>query len=241
VKNHRTAEDLIRFVKQSDNVPNARWFLRKIEWAWSLRYVGKPANRYSMVLDLASEIRVSHSLFKRGWKICRVDLSQESAAEARKQGPEYCAHIVVDPSQPKLPFHKNLFEAAISIGPFDFQFLDIDVLLEEVKTILGLGGRFVFSLPTLKSPYCHKDSIQKFRFWSPENISHIIRQWKVGDNLRTNIPQPAWVYSRIGNTSRIPALLFDVLITYPILSLCPILPDSYASYVVFSFLKRSHS
>ena len=26
------AEDLVRFVKQPDNVPNARWFLRKIEW-----------------------------------------------------------------------------------------------------------------------------------------------------------------------------------------------------------------
>lgn len=239
--NIQESEALIRFVKQPDNVPNARWFLRKIEWAWSLRFVGKPPDRNSMVLDVASEIRISHSLFKSGWNIYRIDFSSESAAEARKYGPEYRAHIVIDPLQPKLPLHSELFQAAISIGPFDFKFLDINVLLEESKKVLGIGGKFVFSLPTLKSPYCNKDSIKKFRFYSLEDISTIIREWKVGESRRVNIPQPSWVYSRIGHTSRIPAFLFNALITYPLSSLCPILPNSYASYVIFSFFKRNNS
>ena len=241
MQNIQQSETLIRFVKQPDNVPNARWFLRKIEWAWSLRFVGKPPDRYSMVLDVASEVRISHSLFERGWNICRIDFSPESAAEARRYGPEYRDHIVIDPLQPKLPLHSDLFKAAISIGPFDFKFLDIDVLLEETKKVLEIGGKFVFSLPTLKSPYRNKDSIKKVRFYSIEDISRIIREWKIGESLRVNIPQPSWVYSRIGHTSRIPAFLFDALITYPLSSLCPILPNSYASYIIFSFFKRNKS
>jgi len=239
VQNQLIAEDLIRFVKQSDNVPNARWFLRKIEWAWSLRCAGKPSDRHSLILDVASEVRVSHSLFKSGWNIWRVDFSSESAEQARKYGPEYRAHIVIDPSQPKLPIRKNLFDAAISIGPFDFKFLDIDILLEETKAILKIGGKFVFSLPTLKSPYYNKNSKQKFRFWSPKDIAHIIQEWNAGDIRRVNIPQPSWVYSRIGHTSRIPSSVFNAFITKPISYLCPIFPNRYASYVIFSFFKKS--
>jgi hypothetical protein len=241
VQNQLIAEDLIRFVKQSDNVPNARWFLRKIEWAWSLRCVGKPPGRRGMILDVASEVRVSHSLYNRGWNIYRIDFSAESAVEARKYGPEYSAQIVVDPSWPKLPLRSERFNAAISIGPFDFKFLDTDVLLEETKAILGAGGKFVFSLPTLKTPYRNKDSIKKFRFWSSEDISHIIQEWKLGESQRVNIPQPSWVYSRIGHTSRIPAFVFDAFITKPLLFLCPFVPNRLASYVILSLCKRSDS
>ena len=241
MQNQHLAEDLIRFVKQSDNVPNARWFLRKIEWAWSLRCVGKPSNSHSMILDVASEVRVSHSLFKSGWNIWRVDFSSESAEQARKYGPEYKAHIVIDPSRPKLPLSRKFFDAAISIGPFDFKFLDVDVLVEEVKALLEIGGKFVLSLPTLKSPYRNKDSEQKFRFWPSEDISHIIQVWKAGEIHRVNIPQPSWVYSRIGHTSRIPVSVFDAFITKPLLYLCPLVPNRLASYVILSLCKRSDS
>jgi SAM-dependent methyltransferase len=241
LQNQDFAEDLIKFVKQADNVPNAKWFLRKIEWAWSLRCIGKPPNSHSMILDIASEVRVSHSLFKDSWNIWRIDFSSESAEQARKDGPKYGAHIVIDPVRPKLPLSGEFFDAAISIGPFDFKFLDVDALLKEVKTVLGKGGKFVFSLPTPKSPYCNRDSVQNFRFWSPKDISHIIQEWKVGESHRINIPQPSWVYSRIGHTSRIPARVFDAFITKPLLSLCPLIPKSLASYVILSLCKRSDS
>jgi SAM-dependent methyltransferase len=241
VQNNHATQDYIRFVKQPDDVPNARWFLRKIEWAWSLRCIGKPPNPHSKILDIASEVRVSHSLFKRGWNILRVDFAPESAEQARKLGPKYSAQVVIDPSEPKIPLSRDFLDAAISIGPFDFKFLDVDVLISEAKSLLKAGGKFVFSLPTPKSPYCNKESKKNFRFWSPDEISHIIQKWNVGDSDRINIPQPAWVYSRIGHTRRIPYSIFDALITKPFQHLCPVLPNRFASYVILSLSKRANS
>ncbi len=241
MQNQHVAEDLIRFVKQSDDVSNARWFLRKIEWTWSLRCIGRPPDDHCTILDIASEVRVSHSLFQRGWNIFRVDFSAESAAQARKFGPEYRAHFVIDPLQPKLPIHKDFINSAICIGPFDFKFLNVDLLFAEIKILLQIGGKFVFSLPTPKSPYFDKESLKKFRFWSSKDIANIIQEWGVGESQRVNIPQPSWVYSRVGHTSRIPASVFDAFITKPLLTLCPFVPDRLASYVILSLSKRSDS
>ena len=232
------SSELIRFVKQSDNVSNAIWYLRKIEWEWSLRCIGKPPKPNSRILDIASEVRISSSLYQKGWLVSRVDFSQESALEAQRRGPKFSGHVVVDPLQPEMPFSNKSFEASISIGPFDFKFLHITALLTQVKRVLKNGGKFVFSLPTLKSPYCNPNSRQKFRYWSSKDISDIIRKWPTGDVERINIPQPRWVYSRLGYTHRIPRFFFDVLFTKPILFLCPFLPNWFGSYIILSFNKK---
>jgi hypothetical protein len=244
VNKEQVVEDLVRFVKQPDNVPNARWFLRKIEWGWGLRLIGRPIksqSSQSKILDIASEVRVSNSLFNKGWKIWRADLSLESAKRAQKYGSPYCGHVVIDPRKPKIPFGQEAFDAVISIGPFDFGFLNSHMLLSEIKALLKFDGKFVFSISTPLSPYCNKDSIQKFCFWSPSDISNLLFEWKIGKFKRINVPQPRWVYSRIGHTSRIPTSVFDTFITMPMLYLCPFVPNRWASYIILSLCKRSDS
>jgi SAM-dependent methyltransferase len=234
---HSVSEDLIRFVKQADDVSNAKWFLRNIEWKWSLRCIGPPSYSNCKILDVASEVRVSNALFEKGWNVWRVDFSLEAAKQAKKFGPVFSGHLVIDSQKPHMPFPKDSFEAAISIGPFDFRFLDTDKLLAESRSLLKDNGRFVFSLPTPKSPYCNNLANSKFRFWSADDIADIIRNWTVGAIHRINIPQPSWIYSRFGNTSRIPYSLFNAIVTKPFYHLCPFVPDDMASYVILSFGK----
>ena len=234
-------KDLIRFIKQDDNVSNAIWFLRKLEWHWSVRAIGRPKNPYDKVLDVASEVRVSHLLFKRGWDVWRLDFSWESARRARIYGPRFSGHLVIDASRPKLPFCPKGFDSAVCVGPFDFKFLDKEILLTEVKDSLKPGGKFVFSLPTSESQYCNEISNKKFHFWSSEEVSKITKTWEAGEIRRINIPQPSWVYSRIINSSRIPTPVFDILITKPLTWLCPHLPNRFGSYIIFSLSKRVNS
>ncbi len=206
-----------------------------------MRLIGRPISSQSKILDIASEVRVSKSLCKKGWKIWRADFSFESAKHAQKYGPPYSGHVVIDPSRPKIPISQETFDAVISIGPFDFRILNSHMLLSEIKALLRVSGKFVFSMATILSPYCNSNSKQKFCFWSPNEISKIIFDWKIGNFKRVNIPQPRWVYSRLGHTSRIPRCVFDSFITMPMLNLCPLIPDRLASYVILSLCKGSVS
>jgi len=238
MQNVEDPKNLRRFVKQPDKVSKGIWFLRKLEWEWVSRIIGLPQAPYGKVLDIASEVRVSSRLFQKNWSIWRVDFSFESARLARQYGPKYKGHVVIKSSQPKIPFCRKSFEAAVSVGPFDFKFLNKKILLSEVKDSLKVGGKFVFSLATDKSPYCTPFSRKKYHYWSLEEISGVVREWKVGKAKRVNIPQPSFIYSRIVNNRYVPTLVFDALITYPLLWLCPYVPNRLGKYVILSLDKR---
>ncbi|MDY7033530.1 MAG: methyltransferase domain-containing protein [Thermodesulfobacteriota bacterium] len=233
----QTSDDLIRFVKQDDNVSNAIWFLRTLEWEWTTRLIGLPGNPNGRVLDVASEVRVSSLLFQKGWNIWRVDFSKESAIHARKYGPKFTGHVIIDPSQLNFSFNQNSFEAVVCVGPFDFKFLNKHVLLTEIKKLLKANGKCVLSMASDKSPYCSPSSQKKFHYWSSEEIDRVLKEWKVGKVKRMNVPQPSFIYSKIFNNRYMNKSIFNALVTTPLLWLCPYFPKKVGKYVILCLNK----
>ena len=78
------------------------------------------------VLDLASESNVTAGIESDA--VTRVDFSPDASAYARDVLGDDIDYHSTDPESPDLPFGKNEFDAAVSIGPYDWRFLDVEAL-----------------------------------------------------------------------------------------------------------------
>ncbi len=132
------------------------------------------------VLDLASESGVTSDITAES--VTRVDFSTDASKYAREIiGDTVDRYQTADPESPMLPFEDGEFDAAISIGPYDWKFLDIETLTEELHRVLGSDGRFVFSVPTPRSPYAIGDW-NRNRYYEPEKaLALVSSDWRLLD------------------------------------------------------------
>jgi len=104
------------------------------------------------VLDIASEANVTRKLSAE--QITRVDFSCAASETARETlGETVDRYETVEYDDPTLPLKSDMVTAAISVGPYDWRFLDRNRLTGEVHRVLRPGGRFVLTVPTSRSPY----------------------------------------------------------------------------------------
>lgn len=129
------------------------------------------------VLDLASESTVTAGIGSDS--ITRVDFSPDASAYARQVLGDDIDYRTTDPETPELPFEKDEFDAAISIGPYDWRFLDIDSLTAAVHRAVRPDGEFVFSVPTPRSPYA-ENSWTENRYYEPDAaLSVVAPDWRI--------------------------------------------------------------
>jgi hypothetical protein len=116
------------------------------------------------VLDVASESNVTAGLDAD--RITRLDFSAEAIDYARETlGETVDRYEWVDPGDPTLPFDDDAFDAVVSIGPYDWKFLDVDRLTAELARVTT--DRVVFSVPTPRSPYATRNH-NRYRYFTPE-------------------------------------------------------------------------
>lgn len=132
------------------------------------------------VLDIASESRVTADIDTES--VTRVDFSPDAGEYTREViGDAVARHQTADPETPMLPFEDNEFDAAISIGPYDWKFLDVERLTAELHRVLAPAGRFVFSVPTPRSPYAVGDW-NRNRYYEPEEALALVSpDWQLLD------------------------------------------------------------
>jgi SAM-dependent methyltransferase len=132
------------------------------------------------VLDLASETNVTRDI--ESDSLARVDFSEAASAYANELiGDTVERYRTTDPEQPTLPFESGAFDAAVSIGPYDWKFLDSETLTAEVGRVLDSDGQFVVSVPTPRSPYAVGDWPDN-RYYEPrEALSLLAPDWRVLD------------------------------------------------------------
>ena len=166
---------LKNWVEQPPAEPNIQ-YLRDAERINAWQQLG----RRSHVLDIASEANVTSGLDAE--TITRVDFSSDAIEHARTLlGDTVDRYRVVDPETPHLPFDDGAFDGVVSIGPYDWKFLDIQALTTEVRRVLDPSGRFVFSVPTPRSPYSHTNR-NKFRYYTSEEVLELLSPyWRLVD------------------------------------------------------------
>lgn len=124
------------------------------------------------VLDVGSESNVTAGLAAE--TVVRVDFSQAAIEHARDiLGDDVDRYEVADPEAPSLPLPDDHFDAAVSIGPYDWKFLDVDALTAEVRRVLEPGAEFSFSVPTTRSPYA-KRGRNRFRYYDPAEALDVV-------------------------------------------------------------------
>ena len=154
-------EDVLdRWVEQPPVGPNIQ-YLRDAERTAALARLGDRER----VLDIASEANVTQGLDAE--RVTRVDFSPGATGRARETlGDAVDRYATVDPDDPALPFADGAFDAAVSVGPYDWRFLDVAGLTAEVGRALGREGRFVLTVPTPRSPYAVRGR-NRLRYFEP--------------------------------------------------------------------------
>lgn len=134
------------------------------------------------VLDVASEANLTRQADAD--HVTRVDFSEAAIDHAREvlSDAEHVERFEqVDPADPVLPFDDDAFDGAVSLGPYDWKFLDVDALTAELHRVVADDGAFVFSVPTPRSPY-HVGSKSKQRYFTPEAAKSLIYPgWELVD------------------------------------------------------------
>ena len=151
-------ETLRRWVSQPPAGPNVQ-YLRDAERLAALDQLGSRAH----VLDVASESTVTAGIDAD--RVTRLDFSADASDYARETlGETVARYEWVDPGDPTLPFADDEFDAAVSVGPFDWKFLDVDRLTAELARVTT--DRVVVSVPTPRSPYATRYH-NRFRYLTP--------------------------------------------------------------------------
>jgi len=177
---------LKRWVAQPPASPNVQ-YLRDAEREAALALLGPRAS----VLDVASEAGVTAGASRLAGHLARADFSEDASAHAQTiVGDDADDFAVADPRSPALPYDDDSFDGAVSLGPFDWPFLDVDALVAEVRRVLRPGGVFVYSVPTPRSPYARTG---KSRTYEPEAALGLLgTDWRVvGRELVFQYPGPA--------------------------------------------------
>lgn len=159
-------EVLKRWVKQPEVAPMLQ-YLRDAEKesAWDL------LGERGRVLDIASESNVTEGL--AATEITRLDFSAEAIDYAGEiLGETVDSYEWVEPEEPTLPFPDDHFDGAVSIGPYDWRFLDVETLTEEMRRVIADDGLYVFSVPTPRSPY-YVGGKYRLRYYTPDEIKRI--------------------------------------------------------------------
>jgi len=141
------------------------------------------------VLDLASESSVTEGLDAD--TVARLDFSLAASSHASQVlSGAVDRYAVTDPEWPRLPFDDSAFDAAVSIGPFDWKFLDVERLRAELHRVIEDDGLVVFSVPTPRSPYAAADSY-RFRYYTPDQARRFVTpDWRlVDDDLLFQYPR----------------------------------------------------
>ncbi|MFC7165292.1 class I SAM-dependent methyltransferase [Halospeciosus flavus] len=166
---------LERWVKQPPAEPNVQ-YLRDAERITAWEQLGER----DAVLDVASEANVTAGLDAE--RVTRLDFSGKSIEYAREiLGDQVDRYDWVEPGDPRLPFADDAFDAAVSIGPFDWKFLDVETLTDELERVVADDGLLVFSVPTPRSPYSVRNG-NEFRYFDPdEALSLLSPDWRLAD------------------------------------------------------------
>lgn len=166
---------LEKWVEQPPAEPNVQ-YLRDAERITAWEQVGPRSH----VLDIASESNVTDGL--EAESITRVDFSSDAIEHAKSiLEQDVDRYQVVDPETPSLPFDDEEFDAAVCIGPYDWKFLDIRRLTNEVRRVLQPSGKFVFSVPTPRSPYSVNNR-NKYRYYTPDDARNLVSShWQLAD------------------------------------------------------------
>lgn len=131
------------------------------------------------VLDLASESAVTSGIDAES--VTRVDFSSDASEFAREVLGDDIDYRTTEPESPTLPFEDGTFDGAVSIGPYDWRFLDVDTLTKEIHRVLAPEGRFTFSVPTPRSPYAVGDWPHN-RYYTPEQARSVVSpDWRLLD------------------------------------------------------------
>ncbi|VTT88046.1 hypothetical protein DM2_1380 [Halorubrum sp. DM2] len=168
-------ELLAKWVVQPSAPPNVQ-YLRDAERlaAWDL------LGRRERVLDVASEANVTAGVDAA--EVTRLDFSPAASDRARSvldDDVERYEHT--DPESPRLPFPDDAFDGAVSIGPFDWKFLDTAALSAELGRVVSRDGLAVVSVPTERSPY-ERHNWPKLRYFTPEEATELVSPtWRVAD------------------------------------------------------------
>ncbi|WP_336338733.1 class I SAM-dependent methyltransferase [Haloarcula brevis] len=147
------------------------------------------------VLDIASEANVTAGLDADS--VTRVDFSAAAIDHARNVlGDEVDRYEQTTPEEPLLPFEADSFDGAVSIGPYDWRFLDIDTLTAEVRRVTAPEGRFVFSVPTPRSPY-ETGGKYRLRYYEPEEALSLLDPGMGLDDCDLVYQHPYWLHSKL--------------------------------------------
>jgi len=177
-------ELLKRWVKQPPAAPNVQ-YLRDAEREAARDLLGSPES----VLDIASEATLTSEL---DGSVTRLDFSPSTSDYASQViGDAVAEYAVTDPADPTLPFPEDAFDAAVSIGPFDWRFLNVETLVDELQQVLE-DGPLVFSVPTTRSPYAATDR-NRLRYYEPAEARELVSpDWHLADrDLVCQYPEPA--------------------------------------------------
>lgn len=171
--NDAREQRLERWVKQPPVGPNMQ-YLRDAERVAALDHLG----HRDRVLDLASESTLTAGLDAD--EVVRLDFSAGASETAREElGDSVDTYEVTEPEAPRLPFPDDHFDGAVCIGPYDWKFLDVAGLTDEVHRVTTSDGLYVFSVPTPRSPYAANGNN---RFYEPaEALDVVSPDWHLAD------------------------------------------------------------
>jgi hypothetical protein len=162
---------LRRWVDQPPTTPIVQ-HLRDAERRAALAQVG----RREHVLDVASEATVTAGIDAE--RVTRVDFGADADAHAREVlGDAVDRYEQVDPDDPALPFADDAFDAAVSVGPYDWKFLDVEALTDELHRVVA--DRLVVTVPTPRSPYARRGH-NRFRYLDPADaLALLAPDWRL--------------------------------------------------------------
>jgi SAM-dependent methyltransferase len=147
------------------------------------------------VLDIASEANVTAGLDAES--VTRVDFSSAAIEHAREiLGGDVDRYERTTPEDPTLPFPSDSFDGAVSIGPYDWRFLDVETLTAEVRRVLSADGRFVFSVPTPRSPY-ETGGKYRLRYYTPDDARGLLDPGLDLDDRDLVYQFPYWLHSKL--------------------------------------------
>ena len=183
-------EVLTRFVSQPDADPIYQ-YLRDAEKesAWEL------LGAQDSVLDIASESNITAGLDAD--TVARTDFSASAIEYAREVlGDDVDRYEWVEPESPHLPFDDDAFDAAVSMGPYDWRFLDIETLTSEVRRVVKPNGLYVFSTPTPRSPY-ETGGKYRQRYYTPEEARSLFAPGFRETEVDCIYQHPYWLHSKL--------------------------------------------
>ncbi|WP_435335194.1 methyltransferase domain-containing protein [Haloarchaeobius sp. TZWWS8] len=182
---------LQRWVKQPPAPPVIQ-YLRDAERLKAWDQLGEREH----VLDIGSESNVTAGLAAD--EVTRVDFSDDAIDHAQDiLGEQVDRYEVADPEAPELPFPDDYFDGAVSIGPYDWKFLDIEALTEEIRRVVSPDGLFTFSVPTMRSPYATTGR-NRYRYFEPAEVLDLVSPgWALEDyDLVFQLPYKAYILSK---------------------------------------------